>query len=60
MPSKGTQWFKRSPGLQVMLIGLYIGWTLVANAPRPFQMVIISVAMVVMGAWMAWRPGDIH
>lgn len=60
MPSKDTQWFMRSLGLLVMLIGLYIGWTLVTNAARPFQMVIISVAMVVMGAWMAWRPGDIH
>ena len=59
-PNKDTQWFKRSLGLLVMLIGLYIGWTLLANAPRPFQMVIISVAMVMMGAWMAWRPGDIH
>lgn len=60
MPSQNNRWFKRSLGLLVMLIGLYIGWTLVTNAPRPFQMVIFSVTMVVMGAWMAWRPNDLH
>jgi ribA/ribD-fused uncharacterized protein len=54
------QWAKRGLGVFVMLIGLYIGWTLVANAPRPFQMVIFSLTIVVMGAWMAWRPDDIH
>ena len=60
MPSQNNRWFKRSLGLLVMLIGLYIGWTLEASAPRPFQMVIVSMVMVVTGAWMVWRPNEIR
>lgn len=53
-------WGARGLGVLVMLIGLYIGWNLVNNAPRPFQMIIFSVVMVVMGGWLAWRPDDLR
>lgn len=53
-------WRARGLGVLVMLIGLYIGWNLVNNAPRPFQMIIFSVIMVVMGGWLAWRPDDLR
>lgn len=51
---------KRGLGVFVALLGSYIGWNLVTNDPKPLQMIIFSVVLVVMGIWMAWRPDDIH
>ncbi len=54
-----TRLSTRLVGIAVLLIGLGIALEMIAG-PRPPQMLIMSLAMIGMGGFVAWKPDTFH
>lgn len=52
--------FKRALGVVIMLIGVWLAFSLIGIDPHPGQIIFLALVMIIFGALVAWRPNDIQ